>query len=316
MPWNVCIMISFWRALRASIAHLLLKDGLVVAGYVAFTAIFALFPFMMMLVSVAGFLGHGEAAAEVIELGLEIVPPEVAGVLRPAIEDVKRSASSGAVTFGLVLTLWFASSGLEAVRHVLDRAYGIEDLRSFLVNRLQSLVLVLFVGIALIGAMLALVAAPFIRDLAEWLARRELFDHDLYFFLRIGIGLALLLGITLCLHLVLPAAKLRVAEVWPGTILSVALWAIAAELYSDYLQSLATSYSVTYGSLAGVVLTLFFFYISAAVFILGAELNGNLRRNRRPVEPAPTTDQPARATVSNRAKAALSESNRASSTVK
>jgi membrane protein len=73
----------------------------------------------------------------------------------------------------------------------------------------------------------------------------------------------------------------RLVEVLPGTFLSVALWASAAELYSAYLASLPTSYSVTYGSLAGIVVTLFFFYISAAIFIFGAQLNGALRAARR-----------------------------------
>jgi membrane protein len=74
--------------------------------------------------------------------------------------------------------------------------------------------------------------------------------------------------------------SLRLADVLPGTILSVALWAVAAELYSAYLASLPTSYSVTYGSLAGIIVTLFFFYVSAAIFIFGAQFNGALRALR------------------------------------
>jgi membrane protein len=273
------------RALWLALRHLLLEDGLVVAGYVAFAAVFALFPFVLVLLALAGFFGQGEAARESIALALDLVPPEVAAVLRPVIAEIRGGAPAGLLGLGILVSLWFASSGMEAIRHVLDRAYGGRVRHNVLLARLQSLVLVVLVAVAILVAMVALVGVPLVRRLVEWLSERDVIDPGVYLVLRYGLGLTMLLGLTLTLHLVLPAVPLRLPEVLPGTVLSVLLWALAAELYSAYLASLPTSYSVTYGSLAGIVVTLFFFYISAAIFIFGAQFNGALRElrgNRRP----------------------------------
>lgn len=269
---------AFLRALWVALRHLLLEDGLVVAGYVAFAALFALFPFVIVLLSLAGFLGQGDAAQESIGLALDLVPAEVAAVLRPVIAEIRSGAPTGLLGVGILVSLWFASSGMEAIRHVLDRAYGGHGTVPFLLARLQSLVLVVLVAAAILVAMVALVGVPILRRAVEWATERRLLDQNLYLLLRYGLGLTMLFALTITLHLALPSQQVRFVEVLPGTLLSVALWAIAAELYSAYLASLPTSYSVTYGSLAGIVVTLFFFYISAAIFIFGAQLNGALRQ--------------------------------------
>ncbi|MCX7630060.1 MAG: YihY/virulence factor BrkB family protein [Geminicoccaceae bacterium] len=268
------------RAFGRALHHLFFEDGLVVAGYVAFAALFALFPFLIVLLSIAGMLGQSEAARASIELGLELVPPEVAAVLRPVIAEILGGAPRGLLGLGIVVSLWFASSGLEAIRHVLDRAYRCPEPTHFLWARLQSLVLVVLVALAILIAMFALVGLPLVGRIAAWLGEHELFARDLWFWARYGLGLGMLFALTVTLHLVLPTVPLRLRDVLPGTLLSVASWALAAELYSAYLASLPASYSVTYGSLAGIIVTLFFFYISAAIFILGAQLNGALRAER------------------------------------
>ncbi len=275
----------FWRALVAAARHLLFEDGLVVAGNLAFTALFAIFPFIIFLLSLAGFIGQGAAAQRSLELGLSIVPPEVAAVLRPAVHQVTTGSTPGLATFGIVLTLWFASSGLEGVRHALENAYhSHRRARNFLVARLQSLALTILTAIGLLIAIVAIIGGPFIRDALEWLAQRQLVDQSFYVIARYAFGLLLLLGVTLLLHLTLPTARLSLIDVLPGAVLSVLVWGIVAWAYSTYLRTL-TRYNLTYGSLSGIVLTLFFFYISAAIFIFGAQFNGALRRDRLMPDP-------------------------------
>jgi membrane protein len=96
---------------------------------------------------------------------------------------------------------------------------------------------------------------------------------------RYGIGLALLFFLTLSLYLLLPNRHLRVIDVLPGTIISATIWLAATKVYSIYLSSFGR-YSIIYGSLGGVILTLFFFYVSACIFILGAQLNAAIMRER------------------------------------
>ncbi|MDX6752121.1 YihY/virulence factor BrkB family protein [Geminicoccaceae bacterium 1502E] len=271
--------INAGRAAWSAIKHFFLGDGLIYSGYIAFTGLFALFPFLIALLALAGLLGQGEAADKSIELAFELVPQEVAGVLRPAVGDVRTQATGGLLTLGFLLAMWFASSGLESLRHALNVAYGANDPVHFVVARLQSLLLTAVSAVAIILVVAILIAGPLLHDVLEWLIERRLFDREAYQLVRLGLGLVIMLGLTVLLHLVLPGVRLRLYEVMPGCLLSVVLWVAAAELYSAYLRSLAR-YSVTYGSLAGIVVTLFFFYISAAVFIFGAQFNGALRRQR------------------------------------
>ena len=76
-----------------------------VAGHIAYMGLFALFPFLIFLLALAGFLGQGEAAAEAIELSMELLPPDVASALRPAVAEVVGAPHAGLMTFGILVTL-------------------------------------------------------------------------------------------------------------------------------------------------------------------------------------------------------------------
>ena len=275
--------ISYVRAFGSATRHFVNEDGFVIAGNLAFTAIFALFPFLIFLLSLAGFIGQTDAARESIELALQLAPPEVTSALLPAIDQIRNGTTPGLLTFGIVVALWVSSSGIEAARHALDRVYGAEDdQRSFIWLRLQSIALTIFLAGGILLTVFILVAGPLIGDMLEWLAQRQLYNRNLAAIARYGIGLMILLVLVVLLHRLLPMAPLSLRDILPGAILSVAVYAVLAALYSTYLQRLG-GYNLTYGSLGGIVLTLFFFYISSVIFIFGAHLNGALRRQHQRV---------------------------------
>jgi membrane protein len=141
------------------------------------------------------------------------------------------------------------------------------------------LLLTVVSAVIIILAMLALVVGPLVSQLVEFLSRGEFVEPDTYALARHVIGILLLLSLFVGLYMVLPNVTVRMIEVLPGAVVAVALWALSAKIYSLYLQNLG-SYAFTYGSLTGIILTLFFFYISAIVFIFGAQLNGAIRRER------------------------------------
>jgi membrane protein len=273
-------LLSLGRAVALAVRRCVEGDALVVAGYLAFTAIFALFPFLIFLLAVAGFIGQTAAAQALIELAFELTPPEVVATLEPAVRQIRDGATPGLLTLGFAAALWVASSGLEGMRHALDRAYGVpERPRHFLVARLLSIGYTVLVAVAILLVLVALVGGGYIKDAIEWLIQRRLLERETYTALRYGFGVSLLLAIVMFVHLALPAARPRPHEVLPGVVLTVTAWAGAATLYSVYLRYLG-SYNLTYGSLGGIVLTLFFFYVVAVIFIFGALLNGALREQR------------------------------------
>ncbi len=269
-------------------------NGWMMAGHIAYMGLFALFPFLIFLVALAGFLGQGEAADNSVALGLELLPDDVASALRPAIDEVRRAPHAGLMTIGVLATLWASSSGLEALRHALNLAYAVADQPSFWRTRLESLFLTILAAVVVIVVMILLVVIPLVVDTIQIVFHKQAGTEPEAGFLagsRDALGFLLLLGLLMLLYRVLPNVRLRASEVIPGALLAWLLWIVAVWGYTIYLRNVP-SFSVTYGSLGGIVVTLFFFYISAMLFVFGAEFNSVLRRRHQHREQAHGVAQP------------------------
>jgi membrane protein len=268
------ILLAPWRAGQALLAH----EGLELSGYAAFTALLSLFPFLLFLTALAGFIGDANIAQSVVTGALDFAPKEVVDVLRPVIFEVLTQRHGTLLTVGIIFALWSASSGLEALRTLLNRSYGIVETRRIWVLRPQS-ILIVIVGTVL-SMMVAgtIILAPLL-GLFNWL---HLNDAG-WAMLRYGLGGALAIWMLIALHLALPNARLSLHAVWPGAVVTALLWLGGAGLFSVYVENFA-NFSITYGSLGGIILTLLFFYVTAIMFAYGAELNAALR----PVAPEPT----------------------------
>jgi membrane protein len=262
---------------RDTIVRFVENDALTYSGHIAYTALFALFPFLIFLTTLAGFVGQGASAQRFIALGLESLPQEVADTLGPAIREITNQRRTGLMTASIVIAIWVASNGLEALRTALNAAYGAEAPQAFWWARLQSLMLTILLAGGILLTMTAIVAGPFLWQLMEWIAIVPAFYGWLYQASRWLVGVVVLFVVVAALYRMLPNRTLGFLDVAPGALVAVILWGIGASLFQLYLAQLGR-YSVTYGSLGGIVITLLFFYISACIFILGAELNAALQR--------------------------------------
>jgi len=282
------------KVLWDALVHFFNDNSLTIAGHIAYTTLFAIFPFLIFLTTLGGFLGQGEAAARFIQYVMEGLPPEVAETLQPSIEEITGQPRTGLMTISIVVTLWVASSGLEALRTALNEAYNAEQAPAIWWARLQSLALTILFAVGIILAMVAIVAGPFIWAVLEWILIVPSFYGWLYSVSRYIFGIIILYIVIAGLYFILPNRSLRKREVLPGALIAVVLWIGSASLFSLYLANLGR-YSVTYGSLGGIVITLLFFYLSACIFIFGAEINAALRRHevaRRAAAIAKKTDLP------------------------
>lgn len=254
-------------------------DAWTLAGHIAYMGIFAIFPFLIFLLAIAGTLGQGEAATQSIQLALDLLPPPVRDGISPAIAEVRNAPHAGLITFSVLVTLWASSSGLEALRHALNRAYDVADRPSFLRSRLESLALTVLAAIAVIVAMVLLFVVPLVQDIVAWLIGQAFPEQLSYPTARYLIGIGILLSLIMILYKLLPNIRLRPREIWPGAVAAWAAWLLVQWAYTLYIR-FVPPYSVTYGSLGGIIVTLFFFYISALLFIFGAEINSVLKRRR------------------------------------
>jgi membrane protein len=263
-----------WRA----ILHLLDDDGMTFAGHIAFMTLFSLFPFLIFLTTLAGELGQSLAAREFVQVTLEALPREVSQAIRPAVEQVISTRSTGLMTASIVASLWAVSSGIEALREALNRAYGVAEPRPIWFCRLQSLLFTIVFSVCIIAVMIILVIWPVAMSYVAPLLKLHWRSTLFYETGRYILAVLLIYLVVAVLYRWLPSRHLPRREVLPGAAVTVVLWLLLASLFSLYLQNLAR-FTVTYGSLGGIVVTLVFFYMSGLIFIFGAEINSARRRS-------------------------------------
>ena len=268
---------SIWRGLL----HMLDDGGTLLAGHIAFAGLFALFPFIIFLTTLAGEMGQSAAAQEFVDLSLEALPGEVRGAIEPPVNEVLKGGRQGLMTLSIVAALWAVSSAFEAARYALNLAHEVKQTRAIWWQRLQSLIMVLLFAFGIILIMVANVAVPIVWVIVDLFDFAPIEWHLYYGAMRLLLSATLLLALILPLYIWLPNHRLRVVDVLPGAVLAVLMWLAGASFYSWYLLNLGR-FSVTYGSLGGVVATLLFFYISALIFIFGAEVNAARLRMRQP----------------------------------
>ncbi|HLI13318.1 MAG TPA: YihY/virulence factor BrkB family protein [Alphaproteobacteria bacterium] len=255
-------------------------EGFELSGYAAFTALLALFPFLIFLAGLAGFLDNVGDVGRFVSTALKFIPPEVASSLSPVVHEVLSQRRGGLLTFGFVFSLWSASSGVEALRAMLNRSYGVPETRSIWWLRIQSILIVIVgAGIALLISVM-IVLGPVLWRLIHRLVAPDEISHGLWTLLRYGLGAGFGVSSLMVLHIALPNCRNSIRHVWWGAVVTTCLWLIMATLFSIYVESVP-QYNITYGSLGGVILTLLLFYFSGLIFVYGAEINAHLNRRRR-----------------------------------
>ena len=259
----------------------LADDGWAIASHIALSALMALFPFLILVTALAGFLfGSTQLADEVASIVLQMWPTEVASPIAGEIRRVLLGARSDLLTIGVALAIYFASSGIESLRIGLNRAYGVSESRSWWLLRLESIGYVLIAAIGLLALSFLVVLAPLIFANA---VRYVPLLEPLWFmfnFLRIAVASTVLIVALVIVHKWLPSGRRQLMTITPGIVVTLALWLLAGELFGDYLARFAYTYVTYYAGLASAMIALVFLYVIATIFIFGGELNAAILRWR------------------------------------
>jgi membrane protein len=256
-------------------------DGWAIASHIALSALMALFPFLIFVTALAGFIGTKELADETARLLLETWPKEVAEPISGAVHDVLTNLRSDVLTFGVVLAVYFASSGIESLRIGLNRAYGVRETNPWWWMRLESIVYVLSGAISILALAFLVVLGPLIWAAAvryaPWLAPFS----SLIAFVRLLIASFVLIIGLIIVHKWLPAGRRSFSEIMPGIFITLILWLAAGATFGSYLSEFAYTYVTYYASLASAMIALVFLYVTASIFVYGGELNSEIRKYRQ-----------------------------------
>ncbi len=263
------------RPFTQAFAGFLEDNGLVMAGHLAFIGLLSLFPFLIFLVSLAGFFGQTEAGQTATTLAFDSMPDLVRAVLEPPIQEVMSKTRGDLMTISALFAIWTSATGFEAVRTVLNQAFSAQEHRPIWRRRgLSALYVIGFAGFIILGVALLVVGPLVFR------AARDLFDEPefwafIWAALRYSLTSVVFLFVISMLYRLLPAKKLAWRYILPGAFYAQILWLVAASGFSQYLKY-AEDYAVTYGSLGGIIIALLFFYVMGAIFIMGAEFSAAL----------------------------------------
>lgn len=251
-------------------------DGFIHAGNLAYLTLVALFPFFIAATAIARIFGRTTDGLAAVNAFLITVPRGVADVLRPAITDVLEARTGNLLWLGGLVGLWTAASLIETIRDILRRAYRAPGTVPFWKHRLSSVGIIVgsvLVAMLAFSLQVALVTAdallhrflPFASEAIALVAATRLLPT------------AILYGALFLLYAALTPSRYRgrAYPKWPGA-LATTLWWYGTTLLLPVLLAGLGGYSLTYGGLAGAMITLIFFFIIGLGVVIGAELNAAL----------------------------------------
>lgn len=251
-------------------------DGFTQAGNFAYLALLAVFAFFIVAAAVAGFFGRTEFGFDLIQSFLQTVPSSVSDALQSPVESAMTARSGPVLWLSAVVGLWTTGSLIETIRAILHDAYGTSAQRPFWQYRLRSIAIiisaVLLAMLAFSTQVLVTGAEQFVYNYLPWaqnVARLLSFGRFIPF-------LVLFAALYILFRTITPRRYRGPGNPkWPGAVL-VSAWWLASTMILPLFLANATNYDLTYGSLAGAIIALIFFYLIGLGMVTGAHLNAAL----------------------------------------
>lgn len=261
----------------------LADDGWAIASHIALSSLMALFPFLIVLASLAGFVGSKGLADQAVGLLLQVWPDQVAGTLSGQIHDVLTTTRGDALTIGVVLALYFASNGVESLRVALNRAYAVIEPRRWYWLRLESIGYTLIAAFTALAMAFLIVLGPLMLEIVRLYVPLLVANNEkLLNLARYGITIVAMITALFILHAWLPAGRRSFLQILPGIVFTMLASLLSGIGFGLYLARFANNYVTMYAGLASVIIALVFLYFIAAIFVYGGELNAAIIKSRLP----------------------------------
>ena len=266
-----------------AIFNLFKHDGVEHAGYMAFITLLSFFPFLVFLMAVTGSIGKSDHGTEFIHLILDNMPRDLIFALKPRVEEIISGPPSSLLTISILGTIWTSSSALEGLRTILNKIYNVSSPPAYILRRLLSIAQFFIIVAMLVVSMLILLLLPIIyQEISHFRYLKPIFElteqlngsilSPIWDNARHFTFVITLFAGVIFLYYTIPNIKLKLRSLIPGSILVVILWLASGSLLSEYVYQFS-QVNVVYGSLAGFIITLLFFYVIHIIFIYGAEIN-------------------------------------------
>ncbi|MEH6387378.1 YihY/virulence factor BrkB family protein [Pseudomonas profundi] len=237
----------------------------------AYQALFSIFPFILFLMAMLGFLHLPQFFDWLRSQATTVLPETAAEQINPVIDQLQ-SQNGGLLSFGILIALWTSSAGMRSLMNAMNKAYDVTEARPTWKVFLLSIVYTIGIAIVLLAIAAMMIMGP---QVMEWLASQVGLQDivvTIWTWARWPVAIFLMMLVVALLYYIAPNVEQSFRFITPGSVVAVIVWIAASLAFGYYVQNFG-NYDATYGSIGAVIVLMLFFYISAAVLLLGAEIN-------------------------------------------
>jgi membrane protein len=247
------------------------------ASQLAFDMLFSFFPFLILLLTLVGFVNVDPA--EVISSLQTIMPEELYELVSTLALQLLQTRNGNLLSFSLLFSLYTASRAFRAVRYGLNRAYNEDEDMNMIKVVILSVLFMMVISFMIIFVLAFLVFGEMISlTLVEWLN----LDIKLFYFiryLRYPIGLAGMIVVFSAVYKLIPSRRIKWREAFPGAVFTSIVWIILSMGFAFYVNNFG-KYTDIYGSIGVVIVMMIWLQITSNTILLGGELNALLMYDR------------------------------------
>jgi membrane protein len=255
------------------------------AAGLAYRFLFAIFPFAIFLAAMAGFAaqlaGLQDPSGQIIGSLSDNLPPDIAAQVRPQLDAVLGNTRPGLMSIGAVLALWAAMGGISAVMKAMNRAYDVEETRGFVPRTARAALLTVFGALGILIAFVTIVGSSFLTQQAAKTLGIPDSTWSVVSLARFPVVIVLVAIAVAILYRYGPNVAVSLRWTMIGGFGFAILWLLATVVFALYVANFA-NYSNTYGALGGVVVLMLWFYLTALLLLVGAELTALLAKDHEP----------------------------------
>ncbi len=251
------------------------------AAAFSFNFFLALFPAILFFFTIIPYIPINGFQDQLLELMQDFIPQKVYAAVEETLFDIVKRPRGGLLSIGFVMAMYFSTNGIHSLIEAFNQTRHTIETRSWVKQRLISLVLVVILSLLVIIAIILITLGPLVLDfLVQHSILRVSFSYYLIIALKWIVSTAMLFFAFSFLYYMAPAAESRFRFISAGSTLSTVLTILASVGFNFYVNSIS-KYNSLYGSIGTLIILLLWILFNAMIVLIGFELNVSIRNAKR-----------------------------------
>lgn len=252
------------------------------AAQTAYYLLLSVFPFLIFILSLVSFFPVDEQ--QLLNFLRPFAPGDSFRFIEDNVTNILKADKGRVLSLSLIAAFWVSSMAVQALARALNEANGVQSTLPYLKGLIRDL------GVTLLFMLLVPMSLflPFIESGLHWIVSSagsiDNWQGWIYIWPKVkwGLGSLFLFLFFILFYLIVPNKRLTFLDVWPGALLSAVGWQVVSLIFADYVSKV--NYTRLYGQLAGIIVLVLWFYLTAVVILLSGLLIAEVRKIRNPQE--------------------------------